>query len=151
MKTDSQKIEIIKNSKSPVKKDKMEKNFEIKECRSCGSRELIPIISLGDQYIVNFVKTKDEKAQKCPLELVLCNNCKLLQLKHNAPAESMWGDQYWYKSGINKMIKDDLLDIVNNIKNLLTFKEGDVILDIGCNDGTMLGFYNLPEVNLVGF
>jgi len=129
----------------------MNENFEIKECRSCGSKELIPIISLGNQYIVNFVKFRDEKSSKCPLELVLCGNCKLLQLKHNAPAESMWGNQYWYRSGINKMIKDDLLDIVNNIKNLLTFKEGDVILDIGCNDGTMLGFYNLPEVNLVGF
>jgi len=129
----------------------MNENFEIKGCRSCDSSELIPIISLGNQYIVNFVENKDESTPRCPLELVLCNGCKLLQLRHNAPAESMWGNQYWYKSGINRMIKEDLLDIVNNIKNIANFNEGDIVLDIGCNDGTMLGFYNTPGIKLVGF
>jgi SAM-dependent methyltransferase len=129
----------------------MENNFEIKKCRSCGSIELIPIISLGNQYIVNFTDNIDEKAPNCPLELVLCNNCKLLQLKHNAPANSMWGKQYWYKSGINRMIREDLKDIVENIKNKSDLNNGDIIIDIGCNDGTMLEFYDNPKLNLIGF
>ena len=122
----------------------------IEECRSCGSKDLFPIISLGDQYIVNFVNSKNE-GTKCPLELVLCNNCKLVQLKHNAPAESMWGDQYWYKSGINKMIRDDLKDIVEKIKKMTHLNKRDKIIDIGCNDGTMLSFYNDNNLHLIGF
>ncbi len=128
----------------------MNENFEIKKCRSCGSEELIPIISLGNQYIVNFVDSKEE-GNKCPLDLILCNNCKLIQLKHNAPPESMWGDQYWYKSGINRMIKEDLKDIVENAKRFSELKEGDFVVDIGSNDGTMLGFYGDKKIKLVGF
>lgn len=124
--------------------------IEIKNCRACGSRELIDILSLGNQYIINFVNNKNEGV-RCPLNLVLCNNCKLLQLKHNAPPESMWGKQYWYKSGINRMIRDDLKDIIENVKNIANPREGDIVIDIGCNDGTMLGFYNTSGLKILGF
>ena len=82
----------------------MGQNTEIKNCRSCYSENLIPILSLGNQYVTNFVNSKDDPCTICPLELVLCEKCKFLQLRHSAPSESMWGDQYWYKSSINKMI-----------------------------------------------
>ena len=126
-------------------------NFEINICRSCHSEKLKSIISLGDQHIVNFVKSKDEPCIICPLELVLCEDCKFLQLRHNAPSESMWGDQYWYKSSINKMIIEDLKDIVNEAKKLVSLEEKDIVIDIGCNDGTMLEFYDKDKLDIIGF
>ncbi len=128
----------------------MSEIIEIKKCRACGSEDLFPIISLGNQYVVNFVNSVGEGI-KCPLDLVLCNHCKLVQLKHDAPPESMWGDQYWYKSGINRMIREDLKDIVNKVKEVSKSEEGDIILDIGSNDGTMLGFYEDEKLSLAGF
>lgn len=113
----------------------------IKNCRSCDSADLKLIISLGNQYITNFVDSNAEGVL-CPLELILCKNCKLLQLKHNAPDDAMWGEQYWYKSGISTTIKDDLRDIVQKSEKLKKLQRGDVVVDIGCNDGTLLGFYN---------
>ena len=127
---------------------------EILKCRSCYSENLIPIISFGNQYISNFVSSEEgnEKGVKVPLDLVLCNGCKLLQLKHDAPAEAMWGEQYWYKSGISSTIKADLKDIVEKVQKLLELKSGDLIVDIGCNDGTLLEFYDKEKgVELVGF
>jgi len=132
----------------------MKKVLEIKECRSCYSKDFKPILSLGNQYITNFIESKEEqkKIPQVPLDLVLCDNCKLLQLKHNAPPESMWGDQYWYKSGISTTIKDDLKDIVRNIYKKMSLKKGHLVVDIGCNDGTLLEFYNQKEnLILVGF
>ena len=67
--------------------------MKIDKCRSCHHKKLTPIISLGNHCVVDFVKG-DEKPVKCPLNLVLCEKCKLLQLEHNAPDDSMWGDQY---------------------------------------------------------
>ncbi len=58
--------------------------YEITKCRACGSEYLKSIISLGEQYVSNFIKSEEEQGEKVPLELVLCENCKLLQLKHNA-------------------------------------------------------------------
>jgi hypothetical protein len=129
----------------------MTSNIEITNCRSCTHDNLIPIISLGDQYVVNFVDSNEEGV-KCPLDLVLCDNCKLLQLKHSAPPESMWGDQYWYRSAINKMIREDLNDIVSKSTKLIKLEKDDLVIDIGANDGTLLENYNSCEgVIPVGF
>lgn len=124
---------------------------EIIRCRACNSEELIPIISLGEHYVSDFVATGEQNRIKIPLNLVLCNSCKLLQLKHNAPAEAMWGDQYWYKSGINRLIKEDLKDIVDSSEKLVNLKSGETVVDIGCNDGTMFEFYDKEGVEKIGF
>jgi len=124
---------------------------EIKYCRSCGSKNLSPIISLGNQYITNFVEKDNERQFKCPLDLIICENCKLVQLKHNAPPESMWNEQYWYKSGISSTIKEDLKDIVNNSEKIANPKEEEIVIDIGCNDGTLLSFYKNENLKKVGF
>lgn len=120
----------------------------IKVCRICKS-ELIPILSLGNQYVSNFV-VSSENHIRVPLELVLCNNCGLLQLKHSTPPELLYSE-YWYKSGISSIIRNDLEDIVRKVESLVDLKNEDIVVDIGCNDGTMLRFYENKNLTLVGF
>lgn len=128
----------------------MMNRLEIKECRSCGSDSFFPILSLGNQYVTNFINSKDEQGEMIPLELVLCGNCNLLQLKHNTPPQLTWNDQYWYKSGISSTIKADLKDISEKGKKIKELEKGDIVVDIGCNDGTLLDFYN-NSIKRVGF
>jgi len=128
--------------------------MKIEECRSCNSKKLKDIISLGEQYVSAFVRDGEDQKNvpKVPLDLVLCERCNLLQLRHNAPNESMWNDRYGYKSGINRLIKEDLKDILEKSRSLVELYKGDIVVDIGCNDGTMLNFYDKrDELNLVGF
>lgn len=133
----------------------MSSDFEIKRCRSCGSENLKEIIDLGEHYISNFVGSEEQHGTRVPLTLVLCNEknggCGLLQLKHNAPPEEMWGEQYWYKSGINPTIRADLKDIVENAENLIGLDEGNIVVDIGCNDGTMFDYFSSKDILKVGF
>jgi len=73
-----------------------------KTCRVCGSDKLTSLFSLGNLYISNFVdKERAGEASKAPLELVFCENCSLVQLKHTAPQELLYAGFYWYKSGIS--------------------------------------------------
>ena len=125
--------------------------YEITKCRACGSEYLKSIISLGEQYVSNFIKSEEEQGEKVPLELVLCENCKLLQLKHNAPASSMWNEQYWYKSAINPIIRENLTEIVRNAEKLINLESGDTVIDIGCNDGTLFSKYKNPNLHFVGY
>ena len=48
---------------------------------------------------------------------------------------------YWYKSGTNKTMTDQLEDVINIIPKWVDLKNNDVVLDIGCNDGTLLSHY----------
>lgn len=114
-----------------------------KTCRLCGGGKLKKILSFGNLYVSSFVRKDDKNLPRAPLELVLCQNrrCSLLQLKHTAPQEIMYSRHYWYRSGLNKVITDDLKEITKKAQTLAKTKKGDVVLDIGANDGALLDYY----------
>src|SRR5438270_297756 len=123
---------------------------EISRCRSCGNTELTTVLSLGEQYLASsFVKTNDGNPLakvKFPLTLVLCDpngnapGCGLLQLKETVDRDLLYRD-YFYRSQTNPMMHDALREIVTETMQRINLSEGDAVLDIGCNDGTLLGFY----------
>lgn len=112
---------------------------ELKKCIICGS-DLLQILDLGNQYVVDFVPDKNEKLLKAPLILNCCNNCSFVQLKHRVSPDRLYR-KFWYRSGINEQMKSELLAIVQHTQDVVELKQGDKVLDIGCNDGTMLGCY----------
>lgn len=119
-----------------------------KTCRVCGSDSLTPVIDLGEQYLQgSFVKEGKElpPMRRIPCEIVRCNPeldeqaCGLLQMKHGVPPEILYA-AYWYRSGTNDTMRFHLRDIAEQAANLLNKKQATV-LDIGCNDGTLLKNY----------
>lgn len=119
----------------------MSKNISIKKCRSCSSEKLLDVLSLGEQYLSDFL-SNNKKPRKYPLDLVLCNSCYLLQLRHTVPQAELYTERYGYKSGINKTMRQELKKIVR--KSLRKFKnksEKLTVIDIGANDGTLLSNY----------
>lgn len=119
-------------------------------CRVCESNNLAPIMSLGNQYVTNFVSVPEEQGEKIPLQLDLCNDCKLLQLRHTTPPDLMYR-QYWYKSGISTTMVAALSDITEKIEKLIPLKAGDMVVDTGPNDGTLLRSYRQKNLKLIGF
>jgi len=118
-------------------------------CRVCGG-SLDAILSLGDQYVSTFLSPEQPDGPKAPLELVLCQQCRLLQLRHTVPGDMMY-QNYWYRSGTNQTMRDALTDISGAAAKLVNLKTGDSVLDIGCNDGTLLGSYTVPGLYTIGF
>lgn len=119
-----------------------------KTCRVCGSSSLTRVIDLGEQYLQgSFVKPGKEmpSTRKIPCTLVRCNPeldenaCGLLQMEHSVPPEILY-DAYWYRSGTNDTMRNHLKEIVDSLLPFLERKSANV-LDIGCNDGTLLGYY----------
>tara|TARA_B100001093_G_scaffold233794_1_gene224072 strand:- start:2928 stop:4199 length:1272 start_codon:yes stop_codon:yes gene_type:complete len=115
---------------------------KIKECRVCQHKDLVTVISLGNQYFSDFLDNKDELKgnERTPLELVICGNekCRLLQTKHTVSRSALFTDNYWFRSSVNESLVEGLYDISSVVQEKLDIKENDYILDIGCNDGTLL-------------
>ena len=130
---------------------KIPKTKKIKKCRLCSNSKLIRIHNFGNHYVSNFVsKNEIKKGIKAPLNLVFCNNCKLLQLEHSAPQEIMYKKFYWYRSGVTNTMKMALKDIFLKIKKMSILKKGDTILDIGANDGTLLKYFKDSGFKTIG-
>ncbi len=125
-------------------------------CRVCGSSALTPVIDLGDQYLQgSFVKPGKElpPTRKIATRLVRCDPmkdeqaCGLLQMEHTVPPEVLYS-AYWYRSGTNNTMRQHLRGIAEEAASLIG-KSTARVLDIGCNDGTLLSFYS-PEFQKFG-
>ena len=122
-----------------------------KTCRSCGSGRLQSVLDLGNLYVSNFADVPDSgRWPRVPLDLLLCEECGLAQLRHTTPAEWLY-THYWYKSGISATMRAALGDIASKAAHFAGLQAGDSVLDIGCNDGTLLRSYSYDGVRRVGF
>lgn len=109
------------------------------------------MLDLGDQELTGvFPQTPEEPVSSGPLELVWCPDTGLLQLRHSFDASEMYGDNYGYRSGLNQSMVDHLGAKVFQLEGMVGLGTGDVVLDIGSNDGTLLRAYGTAGVMRVG-
>lgn len=84
------------------------------------------------------------------MELVWCPESGLLQLKHSFLPTDLYGENYGYRSGLNQSMVDHLSSKILGLENLVPLNDGDVVVDIGSNDGTSLGAYSNKKLRRIG-
>ena len=126
----------------------------ITSCRVCGNRELVPVLDLGVQAITSvFPRDPGDEVPEVPLELVRCapGGCGLVQLRHTTETGLMYGTgSYGYRSGIRPFMINHLWGLVDRITERVDLRPGDLVLDIGSNDGTLLRGYRRDDLRRVG-
>lgn len=118
----------------------------IQRCRICGNSELVPIIDLGDQYLTGiFPREAHQPLTHGPLKLVMCagssESCGLVQLEHSYDPTEMYGQNYGYRSALNRSMVEHLRQKAKSVTAQVDLQDGDLVLDIGSNDGTFLSFF----------
>ena len=107
-------------------------------CRITG-KPLVPLFSLGDIYVSDFLSDGEEpdSASKIELALAIEPESGLVQLTNTANFDAMY-KHYWYNSGTNESMVKELTDIVDSICEVKALYDTSRWLDIGCNDGTLI-------------
>jgi hypothetical protein len=125
---------------------------QIEDCRLCYSANLSSILDLGNLALTGvFPKGELRDVPAGPLELVRCGKCGLVQLRHNYDLGLLYGDTYGYRSGLNRSMVKHLESKVRSIECLMPgLSAGDLVIDIGSNDGTLLGSYRNAALRRVG-
>ena len=124
--------------------------MKISNCRSCQSKSLQKLYSLGNQYLTGiFPKNKSEKVPKGELSMVMCNKCKLLQLENSFDVNVMYGENYGYLSSLNPHMVKHLKVKSEKLKKISNLGNQDTVIDIGSNDGTFLSNFKSSN-NLIG-
>ena len=125
-------------------------------CRICGNTNLEPILELGQQALTGvFPRSREQKLTVGPLTLVRCAGegsqfCNLVQLADSYESSEIYGDNYGYRSGLNRLMVEHLKNKVDELLKIASVEKQDLVLDIGSNDGTTLGFFPDNGPLLVG-
>ncbi len=129
---------------------------EIERCRICGNSKLLPVLSLGRQALTGvFPRSAREAVTAGPIDLVRCapdaaEHCGLVQLRQSYKKEELYGANYGYHSGLNPTMVKHLHERVAKILSRVKLKPGDLVVDIGSNDSTLLQAYPKDGPRLVG-
>ena len=128
---------------------------KILSCRICGNKNLKNILHLGDQMLTGVFPTFEEKDSISigPVSLVKCfgeEYCGLVQMEYSYSLSEMYGNNYGYRSGLNKSMVDHLHLKVKKITEFIKLAANDLIIDIGSNDATTLKAYPQKRLDLVG-
>ena len=130
----------------------------LQRCKVCGSQDLTDVIHIAPQYLSpTFTRNNTDEGElaqiQVPFTMTLCDRsrnpdaCGLLQLREEVEADLLYR-RYFYRSATSDMMRKDLKDVIGDIMSRVELKPKDIVVDIGANDCTTLGFYpaNLRRV-----
>ena len=126
------------------------KSHQINKCRICKTTLDNPFLSLGSLPPANNLpKNNYHYEEKYPLELVFCNNCKLVQLNYLVDPEILFSN-YLYSS-TSGMLENHFTDYVKNVSETIGLNQDSILVDIGSNDGLLLNCFKKDVTpNVIG-
>ncbi len=110
-------------------------------CQVCGHAPLEPVLFLGYHVPVNWMRPvdaplRDEPA--FPTQLLICPACQLAQIGFIVDQRVLFPPDYPYTTGTTRILWDNFAQLANEVRDAVRLRPGDLVIDIGSNDGTLL-------------
>ncbi len=122
------------------------------DCRLCGSRELVQVMSLGATPLANEFVTAAERGKpqdRFPLDVYFCQECAHVQLRDVVDPDRLFRN-YVYVSGTSPVFVDHFRRYAEATAAFAGLKAGEQVIEIGSNDGTLLRFYQQAGCQVLG-
>jgi SAM-dependent methyltransferase len=128
------------------------KRNELGKCLLCGAAQVEQFLDLGSTALANKFISKEELATpepKYPLKVGFCHTCRHVQLMDLVPPHAMF-EHYLYVSSASDTLKNHLWDLSDEILKRYQLGADDLVVDIGCNDATLLQGFKRYGVRTLG-
>jgi SAM-dependent methyltransferase len=133
-------------------KTKTTKTLGMVRCIVCEEKAVERFLDLGRTALANKFLTQEELAvpeSKYPLRVGFCHTCGHVELTEAVPPTAMFED-YLYVSSASDTLKAHLFDLSDVVVNRRRLGPRDLVVDIGCNDGTLLSGFKRHGVKTLG-
>lgn len=125
---------------------------EIKSCEVCSNTQLISVLNLGLQPMCDdLVAIGDSRVcNEYPIEIMYCEVCCTAHQRFQIPKKHLFPNTYHYRSRFTADVLNGMASLVNSCEEKLGKLAGKIVLDIGCNDGSLLDFFREHNAKTVG-
>lgn len=116
---------------------------KIHKCEVCGGMDLKPVLNLGMHALCDDLVAVDEdrRCAEYPIEIVFCSGCRTAHQKYQVDKEALFPASYHYRSKNTADVLDGMEQFVNSCSERLSGLRENKVLDIGCNDGSLLSLF----------
>ena len=124
----------------------------MKHCQVC-SKKLTPnILNLGlhplcdDLIPIN----SNKKNQFYKINISYCNNCFTAFQTHNVNKNKLFPKTYHYRAKLTADVVNGMKELIVELKKQVDTLRNKKVLDIGCNDGSLLNLFKLENCKTIG-
>lgn len=117
--------------------------IEIHRCEVCGSKQLSKVLDLGRHPLCDdLVAVGDTRVcREYPIEILFCEHCCTAHQRYQVPKRELFPATYHYRSRHTADVLNGMRQLVEATEALGGPLQGRKVLDVGCNDGSLLGFF----------
>lgn len=129
------------------------KTGPILSCQICNSKKLHTVLDLGHQPLCDSLLTKEmlnQPEKTYPLRMVWCEDCSGVQIDYCVAGEEVYHPSYPYRSGITKELREYQESMALSLVDKFSLTKGDLVIDVGSNDGTLLKGFQKGGVKTLG-
>ncbi len=114
--------------------------------------KLSKVLDLGSHPLCDDLKKiKDHSKNKLYRIIILyCDNCCTAFQKYNVDKKVLFPKTYHYRSKFTEDVLNGMEDLVKDCKKKINNLKNKNVLDIGCNDGSLLNLFKKYKSNTIG-
>jgi SAM-dependent methyltransferase len=121
-------------------------------CEVCKSGDLTTVLDLGMHPLCDDLLEigATETCEEFQIEIALCNHCLTAHQLHPVPKRKLFPTSYHYRSSMTQDVLNGMEGLVGRTKEKYGSLIGKKVVDIGCNDGSLLKFFRSEGAQVFG-
>lgn len=126
--------------------------LRIDSCEVCGNSALQSVLDLGSHPLCDdLVPVGDPRvAENYPISIGFCSECKTAHQRYQVPKRVLFPDSYHYRARHTADVLNGMRQLVERCALEVGSLKGRTVLDIGCNDGSLLSIFAEHGARTVG-
>ena len=125
---------------------------EINSCEICGCSDLTRVLDLGNHPLCDDLLPigSNSVCKEYPIEILYCESCYSAHQRFQVPKEDLFTKDYHYRARMTGSVLTGMSDLVESCNKRFGSLSGKLVLDIGCNDGSLLDFFHKKGCRTLG-
>ncbi len=121
-------------------------------CEICRKKNLPTVLNLGKHPLCDdLIQIGSKKKNRLyKIEIVYCKDCVTAYQKFQVKKKILFPLNYHYRANLTKDVLNGMKQLVNDCKNNFNGLKNKTVLDIGCNDGSLLNIFKKYKCTTIG-
>ena len=126
--------------------------IKITKCEVCENKQLKKVLDLGNHPLCDDLIPIEDKStcKEYLIEILFCEECLTAHQIYQIPKQTLFTKNYHYRARMTGSVLSGMADFVEGCENRFGSLREKVVLDIGCNDGSLLDFFKIKGCKTVG-
>lgn len=124
----------------------------IKVCEVCCNKSLVNVLNIGSHALCDDLKKIGDTTicKKYEINIKFCTKCYTAHQERQIDKSTLFPVSYHYRSRFTNDVLEGMKDLAKSATKKIGDMDSKLVLDVGCNDGSLLNYFNEFNAKTIG-